>query len=429
MNNVILLRVLSRITDYYLESSDFNGIPFYLLLSEFDNNKPALIQIIHELVNDELIGVIYSDLEINPHILRTHIESTDVQIEHLYTSSIDNSCLYPRPKHLVLVVDKSKYAQTPYKQYLALGEPQLNYRSFDLSILEIYRNDPRYYYSNNDVSGKISIHDKYYQTDEIHERDQILLESFGFSYNGEMNRAVAVFLRYLADLSPEHQQLWKIKELISEYKLHPDYYRNSIIGDWGERVPIFDAFLKEMWLINQMSKAMGRSELFRQDFGEYGSEKPAKFGFLIRPTLEEYNNFILLLDKMLSDNIDRGFFKGEVSNEIEMERSDGKIEIKQKGTIQILDEWVRRFFRFYELTLWEKSISVFKNVRNQRQKPAHKIDDNVFDQNYFKEQRQIIMDAYGAVRTIRMIFENHPGVISAGISVPAWLRNCDFWTF
>jgi hypothetical protein len=50
---------------------------------------------------------------------------------------------------------------------------------------------------------------------------------------------------------------------------------------------------------------MGRPNLFRQDFGQYGENEPRRFTFLVRPTLEEFNEFVLLLDKMLSDNLNK----------------------------------------------------------------------------------------------------------------------------
>ena len=64
------------------------------------------------------------------------------------------------------------------------------YRSFDLSILEYYRNDPRYRYENDDIRGHI-----YYDTEEMKNSDKALLETFGFSYDEEYNRAVADWLQ------------------------------------------------------------------------------------------------------------------------------------------------------------------------------------------------------------------------------------------
>ncbi len=119
---------------------------------------------------------------------------------------------------------EARFADRPYTKELALGEGQLAFRAFDLSILEIYRNDSRYYYVSNDVDGLISVTDEQDRSNEMRESDKALLQTFGFCYDENFSRAVAVFLRYLADLSPEHQQIWKSRELLGGYRIHPDYY-------------------------------------------------------------------------------------------------------------------------------------------------------------------------------------------------------------
>jgi hypothetical protein len=55
-------------------------------------------------------------------------------------------------------------------------------------------------------------------------------------------------------------------------------------------------------------------------------------------------------------------------------------------------------------------ISTFKKVRKLRQKPAHKVNTDSFDQDLFKEQRDIVVNAYVSVRTLRLILANHPEV-------------------
>src|SRR5205823_3781692 len=119
---------------------------------------------------------------------------------------------------------------------------QLSFRSFDLSVLEFYRNDPRYEYENRDLDGSISVRNEFYKSPEMHQRDQVVLQTFGFSYDNKLNRAVAVFLRYLADLSSEHQQIWRAKELSEKYRLHPDYFTQTIIGDFTSHIPVSTAF-------------------------------------------------------------------------------------------------------------------------------------------------------------------------------------------
>lgn len=413
--------ILKEVTQFYLDSRDFNGIPTRQLEGKLKVDWSKLCDPLQELISKDLVGIIFPSTDVNPHVIRVGFETT--QIEKLNKVDPHHACVYPRPKHLATVVDKKDYSGEPFKLEMALGMPQLAYHSFELSVLEFYRNDPRYAYQSDDINGNI-----YYDSEELQESDKVLLQTFGFSYDENYNRAVAVFNRYLSDLSSEHQLIWKAKQLNGDYKLHPDYYRNTVIGDWGERVPICSAFLKELFIINQMANAMGRPPLFHQDFGEYGEDKPQRFGFLIRTTLEEFNNFVLLLDKMLSDNINKKFFQNEVPYVREIKRKDGKIEVQNKGTLQIIDEWTHKYFNPYDWEPWDNSINTLKEIRRMRQKPAHAIDENIFDQRYFKEQRELIIKAYSAVRTIRLLFANHPMVKSAKIDIPDWLQKGLIWT-
>ena len=69
-----------------------------------------------------------------------------------------------------------------------MGCSQLEFRSFDLSALEFYRNDPRFYYRNDDVRGSVSIRD---EDPSGPDGDKTLLQSFGFCFNEDQGRAVA----------------------------------------------------------------------------------------------------------------------------------------------------------------------------------------------------------------------------------------------
>jgi len=414
--------IQNKITEYYLKSQDFNGIPIWNLLSTIGKEWAEIKPLIQDLIKSDSIRIIDEKTDINPNIIRIRFEPLETQLEKANADKPGYMCLYPTKSILKKTVNPSDYNSEPYKLRLALGEPQLSYVSFDLSVLEFYRNDPRYRYENDDIQGRI-----YYDDEQLSESDKAFLVTYGFAYDEYFDRAVAVFLRYLADLTPEHQQIWKAKELPDNFKLHPDYYRNTIIGDWGERTPICQAFLNELFIINRMCEAMGRPPLFRNDYGEYGEGKPKKFHFLIRPTLEEFNSFVLLFDKMISDNINKNFFMNVIDYENEQEREDGKIIVTQKGTLQLLDEWIHKFFRLADLSEWNEAIASLKKVRKLRQQPAHEINEDVFDQKYFKDQRELILNAYNGVRTIRLIFANHPKVKVADIGIPDWLQEGKIW--
>lgn len=412
--------LLQEVTSFYLNSRDFNGISIFNIITRLKIVIATLQQALIPLVEQDKISLVFGDSHPNPHIKAFKEEASDKQIEKIKNVELlEDACVYPSPSHLKQVVDVSEYQERPFTLRLALGEPQLAFESFDLRVLEDYRNDPRYYYTCDDVDGMISVSDKYYESEEMASHDQVLLQTFGFSYDENLNRAVAVFLCYLSDLSPEHQQIWNARVVKGDYKLHPNYAASSM-GYWPETVPIFEAFAEEIHTINEMAKLMGRPVLFKREVGE---EKPRGFSFLIRPTLKEYNDFIHLLDKLISDNLNKKFFLDDVPLETEEERNDGKIVIREKGTIQILSDWLSKMVNVSDKKPLEEMLDTFKKIRKERQHPAHAIEDDIFDQKYFEKQRHMMIKAYEAVRTLRLLFANHSK--AKAYEVPDWLYNRD----
>lgn len=393
------------VEDQYFSSGDFNGMPIYRLEHIFDiYDKDFKASVRNGLEND----ILTARVDGNPHIRGFSNIPKDKVIEAFDGSEYPGYiCLYPHEKRLVNSNRLADYNQSPYEMELAKGAGQLDYRTFDLSVLEYYRNDPRYAYQTDFIHGQISITDEFFESDSVPEHDQILLQSFGFAYDEDLNRYVAVFLRYLGNLSSEHQKVWAAKEIKGDIKLHPDYYASSILGSWGSKMSIFRAFTEELRIINEMSAIIGKPTLFRDSYYE---RTPKEFGFLLRPTQAEFNNFMLLLDKMMSDNINKKFFEDDVELESEKEREDGKIVVTPKGTIQILEAWIDKFFRPNDPKPIENMMKIFRKIRQLRQKPAHKVNPDSFDQELFKEQRNIVIDAYDSIRTLRLILANHPQV-------------------
>jgi|LGVF01.1.fsa_nt_gb hypothetical protein len=416
--------ILRKIKEFYLNSHDFNGLPVRNIVRDSKVEEIELNDILISLIREKKISLVFGDIHPNPHIKAFWEEKEEIQIEKLQKSNLEPVCAYPSGVHLKEFVDPSEYQDRPFTLRLALGEPQLSYLSFDLSVLEFYRNDPRYYYTNNDISGRIRVHEEYYESEKMASSDKVVLQTFGFSYDSELNRAVAVFLRYLSDLSPQHQQIWNAKKLKGDYKLHPDYYK-IMIGSWALGVSIFDAFAEELHHVNEMCKLMYRPSLFKNELRE--NKKPRGFCFLIRPTLKEYNDFVHLLDKAISENINGKFFLNDVPFEYDEVRDDGKIVVRHKGTIQILDEWLKMKFRVNDRKPIEEMIATFKKIRKLRQHPAHAIDEDIFDQKYFRQQREIIIRAYEGIRLLRLIFADHPNVKE--YIIPDWLQSGKIWTY
>jgi hypothetical protein len=148
---------------------------------------------------------------------------------------------------------------------------------------------------------------------------------------------------------------------------------------------------------------------------------------LLRPTLASFNGFVHLLDKLMSDNLAHEFFTHQgLSVECEVLRS-GKAIVERKGTIRLLEEWFKTRFSAADPTPLDKSIVIFKEVRRERQRPAHALDEDRFDNAFFKRQRELMIRAYGAVRVIRLVLSNHP--LAQGVDVPDWLDKGEIWPF
>ena len=196
-----------------------------------------------------------------------------------------------------------------------------------------------------------------------------------------------------------------------------EYYTNTIEGNWTTSYSIFSAFIEEHRLINEISNTFSTESLFNKTFEN--EKRPKEFTFFFMPTLENYHKFISLLDKMLSDNINRKFFDGKIELYELEELSSGQVERKNKGTLRLLEEWIRENYNHPENQLFIDIFKPIKKVRKERQSPAHKISDNHYDKKLNKKQIELLVEVYKSLKLLRMIFEQHPE--SNKIEIPEWL--------
>jgi hypothetical protein len=403
-------KIKNIIIEFYIDSKDFNGIPFQKLLNILDIETELFQLSLKELYTDNLIDIVSSNYVANPHIKQFSNLNRVRLLEEFDEIEKLKACYFYPSVYLMSNIENNifkQYNKKPYSKNLAQGYGQLDFQSFDISILEFYRNDPRYYYQCNDIQGSIYIQSEHEENFSF-ESGKIYLQSFSFSYSKEHNqRCVAVFNKYLSDLSEEHQLVWKHKEIKNDFKLHPVYIQHSIMGEFSDYISLTDAFLEEMKIINAMSVLMKKPNFFKKT---YNNDEIPEFSFLLKPTLKEYNDFIHLLDKLMSENLNKDFFENDILLEYDEIRSDNKIEVKRKGTVQLLNEWLNKYFTSEKQGHIKDIIPIIKKIRKLRQSPAHSIKQNIFDNKYYKEQRELLNKDYIGIRTIRLIFANHPNV-------------------
>lgn len=438
--------ILNEITNFYLNSRDFNGIPIEDLYKKTSLSENKFKEEITALIKNRKIYLIYEGDIPNPHIKPFPAPAIEKQIEKLHQFQIDDHinqseanaetfgegdikirfvqgigcCVYPAPDHLKNKVDWKKYVSRPFTLRLAMGEWQLRPYFFELGVLEIYRNDPRYTYRTDDITGSIS----YVDEKLLNPSDQIFIQHFGFGFGDGSIRAVAVLLTDLAKLTPEHQQIWKAKMLSGYYKyrLHREF-RRSILGDFYEKESIFSAFLKELEVIKGMSEKICRVSLINKTF-EY-DEKPENFGFLILPTLREYELFYHTLDRMMSDNLNKEFFKDKIT---ESDLSEGEtMEKIDNQLIRKLEIWINKTVRFSDHGRKDEMLKIFREIRSHRSKPAHSHSKNQWNLKFYEDQKKLIKQAYTAIRTLRLILANHN--LAKSVEVPEWLFKGEIRTF
>ncbi|MDB5161073.1 MAG: family ATPase [Candidatus Saccharibacteria bacterium] len=413
--------LLQKITDYYLSSGDFNGLPVRTVEISIDDLKEILV----ELIEDGDISIRLGEGMDNPYVKRLKSPSKEKQIKSL--QEIDDTThvvAYPEGDKLKKAVISQKYRGKPYKLAVAKGVPVLECAYFKLEVLEKFRNDPRYHYRINDIVGAIySLDDK-----GMGKKDELYLQSVGFGYDKDMNRVVCTFYTDLMNLDKDLQQYWKYHELKGDYKPHPDYVWSQVYGQWPEKASLPEAFTAELKAINDITIDAYGKKLFKADY--WDEKRPKELGFLIRPTAKEFDAFMHILDKLISENIDKKFFKGLVDPNIEEVRKDGKIIVRQKGSLLILEEHIHEWFTPREgndSKLIDKMFETFRDIRKLRTQPAHTIRTDEFDMKYFKEQRELLIRAYQAIRFLRLILQNHPKADKS--KIPDWLYKGDIWTY
>lgn len=427
--------------EFFINSSDFNGIPLRQISSDLKIEYTKSIDLIINLVEENIISIQSST---NPHIIGFKHYPINIQVKILNEAkqnkvtyrkfgaikfATENTefpiCLYPSQTYLKENRDLTEFKNAEYTIRLALGEPHLKPIFFEIEVLDRYSNDPRFDFKFEDYSGEISC--KYDENDNpiLREEDQIFLKTFGLGFDGSDNRLAVAYLRYLNGLTTEHQIYWKGKEAKGDCKMLEEYHQNTIEGNWTSSYSIFSAFLGELNCLNQLSQTIFEKKLFSKSFED--DKRPREFTFFFTPTSKNYYEFISLLDKMISDNLNKEFFKDNLELFDLETLPDNTIERKPKGTLRLFEEWLSLNYNVKDQKVLKDIFKPFRDIRKERQNPAHKINENIYDKKYIEMQKDIINRAYSSIRAFRNVFQQHPK--AEYFEIPKWLDNGKIKTF
>lgn len=409
--------LLDFITDHFLNSGDFNGIPNYSMPSFNVNDLISLI-------NEQEVFIISEHDDINIHINREN-HFADIAKQADYVLSDVEYAIYPSCKHLSSVSIKE---EKPFTKMIALGAAQYSIVYFVVDALDVYVNNPQYTIWDFGYRGSIYISDdESFDEDNLHNE---YIKDFGIAYPSEgerdSDRAIGVFLRDLAKLNYEGQCKWRafmIKNQ-SSFIINSGFAGNLLYGEWVDSYWVFDALLDEIMLINDMCSSIGLPSLFNN---EYLKENKELLGYriLLIPSLRNYYEFVSALEKICINNINYRFFLREalVIRPVERKKEDGSL----KGSIEMLDEWFKNNY-FSNNTLgyqiFNESITcVFREIRRIRQIPAHELYNNRYDKKLYKQQNDLIRKTYFAINCLRNILNRHP--LARSVLIPEKLQSID----
>lgn len=196
----------------------------------------------------------------NPHIRPwptcRSIDEQAADVEEMAPDSY-GACLYPTAAALKRNRTRRKYPDEPYRQAMAGGRGRLELRYFETTVLEQYRNDPRFSFQYWDFGVNTVISDEAYLHNEELEKDKVIMSHIGFpddlsgydanDVDSPIVRRVCAFYGDLAKLSPEHQQRWKTSGAIPQEGLGPHpAWMDTQTGYWADGVGPLGRFMYEL---------------------------------------------------------------------------------------------------------------------------------------------------------------------------------------
>ncbi|WP_435204934.1 hypothetical protein [Micromonospora sp. bgisy143] len=403
--------LLEDVVEFYLEPTDFNGLPLR------DATKEVLDEAA-ELVTAGLIEVISDVDSMNPHIRRWSSRRTrEEQLLDIAESGDTGRvvCLYPTAAALADRLPADLYRDQPYRRRQAEGGGRLEVAYFRFDVLEPYRNDPRYHFDLTDFGVRSSVTDDTYEDAEEHEEDKTSISHVGFAYdlskfdpedaNAPIIRRACAFLCDLGDLTPTHQQRWRTYEVskVDGLEPHPVWWNAQAHGAWPDGLGPFERLLFELRTWNGFHNSIFGVDLVRT------TERPREFGWILRPSQQEYDAFIHLLDKLLSENL-----RHEALDSAGIPKQDKNGQ--NLGTLSRLD----RLLENNAVTRANRReiLKPIRDVRSARQGPAHTLRSNVTDKTFVRKQVELLKEVTASLVALRGHWQSHPN--NAGWSEPSY---------
>ncbi|WP_433194347.1 hypothetical protein ACQP1G_37160 [Nocardia sp. CA-107356] len=392
--------LLDSIIDKYLTSGDFNGLYIH-------HESPETLAAAIQLVEGGLAQVVDSNDYMNCHIRpwqsRRSLEEQVASVNNLPDAEY-GLCLYPTPQAMSGFGLGDRFRDEPYCRWMAEGGGTLELAYFRFDVLEPYRNDPRFSFQFHDYGADAGVSDPVYLDESESEDDKTSISHIGFAYDlseydrgnpdSKIVRRVCAFLGDLAKLTPVHQQRWRTYEVPEQGKLkpHPIWWGQQM-GHWPDGLGPFEKLFFELRTWNELHQRVFGDDLLRV------TERPSDFGWILRPSQQEYDAFVHQLDKLLSDNIRHAGLDA-----LGAAKRDGQDQVL--GSLNRLDDVLRQ--RGVSEEARREVLKPLRDVRQARQRPAHAIGGNITDVTFIHKQASLLEQVTLSLENFRRFWQSHP---------------------
>ena len=393
--------LLELVTQFYLDSYDFNGIPSYKL-------PKFMLSDLVELIKEEKVFVLSESKVNNIHInCYNSYGSESEQIEAI--SNGVQYAVYPAAQYLRT---KNIQEKKPFTKMLMLGAEQFRILYFCVDVLEIYANNPQYTFQDYGYVGNICVNSSADENDPIHSE---YIKDYGVAYPRtgphDRDRAIGVFLRDLSKLNYQAQCKWMgfLLPDQEEFLVNHGFVQNLVYGEWVTKHWIFNSILEEIKFINVLCRNIGIPQLF---CNEYSMDTQELIGYriILIPSLKNYYDFVSALEKIAINNLNYKTFQKAAPYicPIDRKKPDGSL----KGSIEMLEEWMQQNYlssipngaEYFK----EDVSNTLRKIRKIRQVPAHELYSNQHDKSLYSKQNELVKEVYCALERLRLIFSTHP---------------------
>lgn len=104
-------RILEYISEFYLSSGDFNGVPIHVFLKQFDLGLSATTVLIQKLLQGGQIELEFGNVHPNPHIKAFSHITQEQQLEFLKDLGLSYAvCVYPSKEYLATLPLEAAYS-------------------------------------------------------------------------------------------------------------------------------------------------------------------------------------------------------------------------------------------------------------------------------------------------------------------------------